>query len=186
MSRVEASLEEILSPQRQRKRVYSLQKRLRCDMIGDNPIYQLFVSGSSTGCDKHFFCMICHRDVSMESRGSLEFGRNFFGKRHWQLDVTYRVQNGLWGYFWRSSQQRLSLCAACIASAPNFYWKATTSTCLTCSIDWLDVWSIVGLSQTWNASQPLRSSVHSLWTFEVVMLLVIWLLKIFLISSLIC
>ena len=95
VSRVEASLEEISSPQRQRKRVYSLRKRLRRDMIGDNPIYQLFVSGSSTGCDKHFFCMICHRDVSMESRGALEFSRHFFGKRHWQLDVTYRVQNNL-------------------------------------------------------------------------------------------
>ena len=95
VSRVEACLEEILSPQRQRKRVYSMRKRLRRDMIGDNPIYQLFVSGSSTGCDKHFFCMICHRDVSMESRGALEFSQHFFGKRHWQLDVTYRVQNNL-------------------------------------------------------------------------------------------
>ena len=97
VSRVEANLEEISSPQRQRKRkrVYGMRKRLRRDMIGDNPIYQLFVSGSSTGCDKHFFCMICHRDVSMESRGALEFSRHFFGKQHWQLDVTYRVQNNL-------------------------------------------------------------------------------------------
>ena len=95
VSRVEASLEEISSPQRQRKRVYCMRKRLRRDMIGDNPIYQLFVSGSNTGCDKHFFCMICHRDVSMESRGALEFSRHFFGKRHWQLDVTYRVQYNL-------------------------------------------------------------------------------------------
>ena len=31
----------------------------------------------------------------MESRGALEFSRHFFGKRHWQLDVTYRVQNNL-------------------------------------------------------------------------------------------
>ena len=95
VSRVEASLEEISSPQRQRKRVYSMRKRLRRDMIGDNLIYQLFVSGSSNGSDKHFFCMICHRDVSMESPGALEFSRHFFGKRHWQLDVTYRLQTNL-------------------------------------------------------------------------------------------
>ena len=50
VSRVEASLEEISSPQWQRKQVYSMRKRLRHDMIGDNPIYQLFVSGSRTGC----------------------------------------------------------------------------------------------------------------------------------------
>ena len=49
VSSVEASLEEISSPQGQRKRVYSMRKRLRRNMIGDNPIYQLFVSGSSTG-----------------------------------------------------------------------------------------------------------------------------------------
>ena len=55
----------------------------------------VFVSGSSTGSDKLFHCMICQRDVSMESRGAAEFSRHFFGKRHWQLDVTYRVQNGL-------------------------------------------------------------------------------------------
>ena len=39
--------------------------------------------------------MICHRDVSMESRGAGEFSRHFFGKRHWLLDITYRVQNNL-------------------------------------------------------------------------------------------
>ena len=95
VGRVEASLDELSLPQRQLKRLYSLRKRLRRDMIGDNPIFQLFVSGSSTGSDNYFFCMICHRDVSMESRGALEFRRHFFGKRHWQLDVMYRVQNNL-------------------------------------------------------------------------------------------
>ena len=95
MNRVEASLDELSSPQRQRKRVYSLGKRLRCDMISGNSICQLFVSGSKTGSDKHFFRMVSHRDVSMESRGVLEFSRHFFGKLHCQLDVTYRVHNNL-------------------------------------------------------------------------------------------
>ena len=94
VNRVEVSLEEVRTPQRQRGRVYSSRNRLRRDMIRDNPIYQLFVSGSSTGCDKLFYCMICHRDMSMESRGAAEFSRQF-GKRHWLLDMTYRVQNGL-------------------------------------------------------------------------------------------
>ena len=83
------------SADRSRKRVYSPRNRLRRDMVTGNPIYELFVSGSSTGSDKLFHCMICQRDVSMESRGAGEFSRHFFGKRHWVLDVTYRVQNGL-------------------------------------------------------------------------------------------
>ena len=92
---VETSLEGAPGPQRQRKRVYSPRNRLRRDLVDDNPINQLFVSGSSTGSDKLFFCKICHRDVSMESRGASEFARRFFGKRHWQLDMTYRVQHDL-------------------------------------------------------------------------------------------
>ena len=64
-------------------------------MLEDNPIFELFVSGSSPGSDKHFYCMICHRDVSMESHGAGEFSRHFFGKRHWLLDITYRVQNNM-------------------------------------------------------------------------------------------
>ena len=83
------------SADRSRKRVYSPRNHLRRDMVVGNPIYELFVSGSSTGSSKLFHCMICQRDVSMESRGAAEFSRHFFGKRHWQLDVTYRVQNGL-------------------------------------------------------------------------------------------
>ena len=31
----------------------------------------------------------------MESRGAAEFARHFFGKHHWELDVTYRVQNNM-------------------------------------------------------------------------------------------
>ena len=31
----------------------------------------------------------------MESRGAAEFSRHFFGKRHWQLDVAYRVRNDM-------------------------------------------------------------------------------------------
>ena len=95
VARVETRLEGTPGSQRQRKRVYSARNRLRRDMIGDNPIYQLFVSGSSTGSDKLFFCKICHRNVSMESRGASEFARHFFGNRHWQLDMTYRVQHDL-------------------------------------------------------------------------------------------
>ena len=72
VARVETRLEGVLGPRRQRKRVHSPRNRLRRDMVGDNPIYQLFVSGSSTGSDKLFFCKICHRDVSMESRGASE------------------------------------------------------------------------------------------------------------------
>ena len=83
------------SADRGRKRVYSPRNRLRRDMVTGNPIYELFVSGSSTGSATMFHCMICQRDVSMESRGAAEFSRHFFGKRHWLLDVTYRVQNGL-------------------------------------------------------------------------------------------
>ena len=64
-------------------------------MVANHPVFELFVSGSSTGSDKLFHCMICQRDVSMESRGAAEFARHFFGKRHWELDVAYRVQNNL-------------------------------------------------------------------------------------------
>ena len=76
---------------RSRKRDYSPRHRLRRDMVTVNPIFELFVSVSITGCNKLFHCMNCQRDVSMESRGAAEFSRHFFGKRHWQLDVTYWV-----------------------------------------------------------------------------------------------
>ena len=93
VSRVEVSLEEARTPHRQRTRVYSSRNRLRRDMLKDNPIFELFVSGSSTGSDKHVYCMICQRDVSMEFRGAGEFSRHFFGKQLWLLDVTYRSNN---------------------------------------------------------------------------------------------
>ena len=80
---------------RGRKRAYSPRNRLRRDMVSGHPVFELFVSGSSTGSDKLFHCMICQRDVSMESRGPAEFARHFFGKRHWVLDVSYRVQNDM-------------------------------------------------------------------------------------------
>ena len=63
-------------------------------MVGDHPVYSLFVSGSCTGSSEKFFCRICHRDVSMRTRGAVEFSR-FFGPRHWYADVMYRVREGL-------------------------------------------------------------------------------------------
>ena len=80
---------------RGRKRAYSPRNRLRRDMVSGHPVFELFLSGSSTASDKLFHCMICQRDVSMESRGPAEFARDFFGKGHWVLDVTYRVQNDM-------------------------------------------------------------------------------------------
>ena len=80
---------------RSRKRVYSPRNRLRRDMVAGHLIFELFVSGSSSGSDKAFHCMICQRDNSMESRGPAEFSRHFFGKRHWQLDVANRVRNDI-------------------------------------------------------------------------------------------
>ena len=56
--------------QRSRKRMYSPRPRLRRDMVTGNPLFELFVSGSSTGSDKLFHCMICQRDVLMETRGA--------------------------------------------------------------------------------------------------------------------
>ena len=89
IKRMEATLDEA---SRSRKRVYSPRNRLRRDMVAGHPIFELFVSGSSSGSDKAFHCMVCQRDVSMESRGPAEFSRHFFGKRHWQVDVAYRVR----------------------------------------------------------------------------------------------
>ena len=64
--RMEVTLDEA---SRGRKRVYSSQNRLRRDMVAGHPIFELFVSGSSSGSDRGFHCMICQRDVSLESRG---------------------------------------------------------------------------------------------------------------------
>ena len=92
IQRMESTLE---GATRGRKRAYSRRNRLRRDIVSGHPVFELFVSGSSTGSDKVFHCMICQREVSMESRGPGEFTRHFFGKRHWVLDVTHRVQNDM-------------------------------------------------------------------------------------------
>ena len=72
---MEQSLEGASSVNRQPKRTYSARYRLRREMIGDHPVYSLFVSGSSTGAG--------------------EFSRHFFGERHWYADVTHRNREGL-------------------------------------------------------------------------------------------
>ena len=64
-------------------------------MVGDHPIFSLFVSGASNGSASRFHCMICKRDVSMLSRGAREFIRRYSGDRHWSRDVAYRVPQGL-------------------------------------------------------------------------------------------
>ena len=94
MSRMESSLEAVAlrgSPVKK----YSSRHHLRKDMVGDHPIFSLFVSGASNGSASRFHCMICKRDVSMLSRGAKEFIRHYSGDRHWSRDVAYRVQQGL-------------------------------------------------------------------------------------------
>ena len=92
---MEHRLESVTSSQRQKKRTYSSRNRLRRDIVRGHPVLEHFVSGSSTGSEKHFFCTICHKDVSMETRGAGDLVRHFSGPRHWQTDVTYRVHQGL-------------------------------------------------------------------------------------------
>ena len=94
MSRMENSLEAVAlrgSPVKK----YSSRHHLRKDIVGDHPIFSLFVSGASEGSASRFHCMICKRDVSMQSRGAREFVRPFAGDRHWSRDVAYRVLNGM-------------------------------------------------------------------------------------------
>ena len=76
--RMEQRLEVAISTSRRHKRTYSSRRRLRRDMVGDHPVYSLFVSGSNIRSDEKFYCPICHRDVSMRSRGAGEFSRHFF------------------------------------------------------------------------------------------------------------
>ena len=95
VERMEQSLEGVSPVPQQPKRTYSARNRLRREMVGDHPVYSLFVSGSSTGSSEKFFCRIRHRDVSMRTRGAGEFSRHLFGPRHWYADVTYRVREGL-------------------------------------------------------------------------------------------
>ena len=94
VSRMESSLEAVALRETPVKK-YSSRHHLRKDMVGDHPIFSLFVSGASDGSATRFHCMICKRDVSMQSRGSREFIRHYSGDRHWIRDVTYRVQQGL-------------------------------------------------------------------------------------------
>ena len=91
MSRMESSLEAVALRETPVKK-YSSRHHLRKDMVGDHPIFSLFVSGASNGSATHFHCMICKRDVSMQSRGAREFIRHYSGDRHWTRDVAYRVQ----------------------------------------------------------------------------------------------
>ena len=94
MSRMESSLEAVAlrgSPVKK----YSSRHHLRKDMVGDHPIFSLFVSGASNGSASSFHCMICKSDVSMLSRGAREFIRHYSSDRHWSRGVAYRVQQGL-------------------------------------------------------------------------------------------
>ena len=63
VERMEKSLEGVPPVYQQPKRKYSARNSLRREMVGDHPVYSLFVSGSSTGSSEKFFCRICHRDV---------------------------------------------------------------------------------------------------------------------------
>ena len=94
MARMESSLEAVAlreSPVRK----YSSRHHLRKDMVGNHPVFSVFVSGASNGSASRFHCMICKRDVSMQSRGAREFVRHFSRDRHWSRDVAYRVQHGM-------------------------------------------------------------------------------------------
>ena len=94
MSRMESSLEAV-ALRESSVRKYSSRHHLRKDMVGDHPVFSLFVSGASNGSASHFHCKICKRDVSMQSRGALEFVRHFAGDHHWSRDVAYRVLHGM-------------------------------------------------------------------------------------------
>ena len=94
VSRMETSLENATTTERPPKK-YSSRHRLRKDMVGEHPILSLSVSGSGTGSATSFHCMICGRDVSMQSRGSREFVRHNSSVKHWLRDVALRVQQDL-------------------------------------------------------------------------------------------
>ena len=94
---VEASLEQA-SPSRRRTRTVSSRNRLRRSMVKDHPVFELFVSGSSSGVESAFFCTLCERDVSIAAKGVREIVRHFTSDKHRLLDVTYRVHQGLQVY----------------------------------------------------------------------------------------
>ena len=56
------------------------------------------MSVSSSGVETAFFCTICQRDVSIATKGVREISRHFASDKHWLLDVTYRVHQGLQVY----------------------------------------------------------------------------------------
>ena len=58
MNRVETSLENA-SEARRRTRTYSARNRLRRDMVKGHPVFELFVTRSSTGVATSFCCTIC-------------------------------------------------------------------------------------------------------------------------------
>ena len=80
VNRVETCLENA-GTSRPCTRSYSSRNRLRRDMLKGHPVSELFVTGSSTGVATSFHCTICERDVSMETRGVGELGRQFMGVR---------------------------------------------------------------------------------------------------------
>ena len=94
LSRVGSSLEAV-ALRESSVRKYSSRHLLRKDMVGDHPVFILFVSRASNGSSSRFHCMICKRDVSMQSREAREFVRHFAADRHWSRDVAYRVQHGM-------------------------------------------------------------------------------------------
>ena len=60
-----------------RTRSYRSRNRLRRDMVKGHPVFELFMTGSSTGVATSLYCTVCERDVSMETRGVGELGRQF-------------------------------------------------------------------------------------------------------------
>ena len=97
VTRVEASLEQA-SPSRRRTRAPSSRSRLRRSMVKDHPVFELFVSGSSSGVETAFFCTLCQRDVYIAAKGECEILRHFASDKHWSLEVIYRVHQGLQVY----------------------------------------------------------------------------------------
>ena len=61
-------------------------------------MFELFVSGSSSGIETAVFCTICQRDVSIATKAVQELSRRFSSDKPGQLDVTYRVHQGLQVY----------------------------------------------------------------------------------------
>ena len=94
VARMETSLEKAATSG-QRVREYSSRQHLRKYMVGDHQVLSVFVSGASSGVSTRFHCLICRRDVSIQSRGAMDLARLFSSDRHWERDVAYRVQNDM-------------------------------------------------------------------------------------------